>query len=71
MAEAVINRPVGIEKYEVVIRQVSFQVLWNTPITVIPPVLHIHSSITDANMSHQLTTLLEETLLSFRRVKLK
>jgi hypothetical protein len=62
---------VGIEEDEVVIEQVSFQVLRNSPITVIPPVLHIHSSITVANISQQLTTPLKKTLLSFRRVKLK
>jgi hypothetical protein len=54
-----------------VIGQVSFQIIWNSPITVIPPGLIIHSSITDANVSQQLTTPLEKTLLSFRRVKLK
>jgi len=54
-----------------VIGQVSFQVHRNSPITVTPPALHIHPSLTEANMSQQLTTPLQKTLLSFRRVKLK
>jgi len=62
---------VGIEEDEAVIGQISFQVLRNPPITVIPPGLLIHSSITDDKISQQLTTPLEEILLSFRRVKLK
>lgn len=47
---------VGIREDEIVIGQVSFQVLRNSPVTVIPPALHIHPSLTEAKMSQQLKT---------------
>jgi hypothetical protein len=62
---------VGFEVNEAALGQVSSRILRNSAVTVILPVLHIHSFITGADISQQLTASLERTLLSFRRVKLK